>query len=104
MDGLCFVAVEADGSDVGFDVLRRRARVIGWGREGCEERWCCFVDRDVGGLCAQDGRDEEFVRGGVVEFAVCVWEGFFERFGELGCAVLLGRGDLWEREGEVGVG
>ena len=104
MDGLCFVAVEADGSDVGFDVLWRGARVIGGCRKGCEERGCCLVDRDVGGLRAQDGGDEEFVRGGVVELAVCVWEGFFECFGEFGCAVLLGSGDLREREGEVGVG
>ena len=73
VDGLGFVAKEADGFDVGFDLVRHRRGEGGGRGEGFEKRGRDFVDGDVGGLCRENGGDEQLVRRGVIEFTDGVW-------------------------------
>ena len=103
VDGLGFVTKEADGFDVGFDLVGRRSGEGGGRGEGFEKRGRDFVDGDIGGLCGENGGDEQLVRRGVVEFADGVWvmrvQGGEEFFGT---SAALG-GDAREFDGDQGL-
>ncbi len=101
MDGFGFVAEEADGFDVRLDLLWGRCGVVGWGRERFEESGGRFVDSCIGGLGAEDGRDEELVGSGEGQFAVGIGVVLAEGVGDFEGSAAFFCGDLREREGDV---
>lgn len=76
---LRFVAPEVDRLKERFDFFRRDCGVRFGRWEPFKQRGCRLVDALVGRLGGEDRRDEQLVRGGCVEFALCVWIALLER-------------------------